>query len=874
MLNKFRTWLYRFVLVAILFSLCFSALPLAVFAQAGSSHEVETNELLVKYAEGVSSIKELPVATKEIEKLEFIAPATQLVTLEEGANVKEISKKLAASRRVEQVEVNAERNLLGPVNDRYYAEEWWLERVQAPALWKLSAHQQRKLVVAVIDSGIDRNHVELSNRIAPGGYNFLDGTTDVTDQHGHGTNVAGVIAAEANNGIGISGITGGYDVAILPLKTVGKDGKGTVAMNVQAIDYAISRKVDVITISQGGTTPSVFEQEAIQRAIDAGIIIVASSGNEAEKGNPLTYPAAYDSVLSVGSIAQNNIRSAFSTYNRFVDVVAPGEKILTTAPANRLVYASGTSFSAPIVAGTIAMMKASLPDLTVQELTELVKKTATDLGAPGVDDEYGAGLLNHERLAIELNSLRTSRSAELGQVTGVELKRQADSLLVTWASVSNAHSYTVELAIGKGPFTVVPSSGYSAEIRPITPGETYHVRVRARSAIGEERVSDSLSYTEPVAGVEQPVSPPTSTVQPMDPMHQSIENQLNDKMLKDIRLETSSLSLPKLLMDKIVASKKTLTLSAERASLSIDGQLMAELLNKNPEQLNIAIERLKMPATVPSISTRQRVLSDYYSVTFTIQRNDRKETISTVESPLNLSFTIGAVMNAKKVAAFKLEANRWHYVGGHVKENQFTVKTRQLSNLAVLENAKTFTDVSGWSKEYIEVLASKNIIQGISNTTFGPTEEITRAQFAALLSRALNLPKKPYTGQFSDVQKGNWAALDIEAANRAGIVFGSSNGSFNPTDNINREQMAAMIIRAVESANPEVLAGLNKAVPFKDEAAISTFAKPYVGAAASLGIINGKPVNGGYDFSPKENATRAHAAKMLYQFLEVCEGLE
>ena len=166
------------------------------------------------------------------------------------------------------------------------------------------------------------------------------------------------------------------------------------------------------------------------------------------------------------------------------------------------------------------------------------------------------------------------------------------------------------------------------------------------------------------------------------------------------------------------------------------------------------------------------------------------------------------------------------------------------------------------------MLASKNIIQGKTGETFAPSDDITRAQFAALLSRALNLPKQPYAATFSDVSTANWAAQDIEAANRAGIVQGEK-GKFNPNAKITRQQMAAMIIRAIEFKDPTSLKSVKSTLPFKDAASISEYAKEYVGLSASLGIISGREEKGSFVFAPKENATRAHAAKMLYKFIEM-----
>lgn len=160
----------------------------------------------------------------------------------------------------------------------------------------------------------------------------------------------------------------------------------------------------------------------------------------------------------------------------------------------------------------------------------------------------------------------------------------------------------------------------------------------------------------------------------------------------------------------------------------------------------------------------------------------------------------------------------------------------------------------------------KNSIQGKTDNVSAPSDDITRAQFVALLSRALNLSKQSHAGTFTDVSTSNWAAQDIEAANRVGIVQGEG-GKFRPNDKITRQQMATMIIRAIEYSNPTSLQDVDKTLSFKDASDISDYAKEYVGLSASLGIINGREEKGSIFFAPKENATRAHAAKMLYNLI-------
>ena len=325
------------------------------------------------------------------------------------------------------------------------------------------------------------------------------------------------------------------------------------------------------------------------------------------------------------------------------------------------------------------------------------------------------------------------------------------------------------------------------------------------------------------------------------------------------------------MLDKVIESKKMLIISTKGASLSMSTDALKGINIEDGESVEISIVGVEAEANLPRISNSQQMRSSLFDINVVVLGNEKEKKVTNFTTPIQITLDIDGVNETKKVAAFHLDEvkNVWEYVGGKVNGQTFTFTVNHLSKYAVLENDKTFDDIhTSWATEYIEVLASKNIIQGKTETLFGPNEDITRAQFAALLSRALHLPKQQYVGVFSDVSSGNWAAQDIEAASRVGIV-GGENGKFRPNEKITRQQMATMIIRAIEYKNPAILNDVSQTLTFKDANSISDYAKEYVGISASLGIISGREEKGAFYFAPKENATRAHAAKMLYQFMEL-----
>jgi len=223
---------------------------------------------------------------------------------------------------------------------------------------------------------------------------------------------------------------------------------------------------------------------------------------------------------------------------------------------------------------------------------------------------------------------------------------------------------------------------------------------------------------------------------------------------------------------------------------------------------------------------------------------------------------LSAIVNAK-VQGFVAAQN---YTGNHLIRLAFDPSSAKLVKAPI---EVKFEDIeSSWAKEFIVSLASQGKIKGLSEERFSPDTAITRAQFTVMLARVLDLPTASYEGAFADVTKKlDWAVLEIEAAHRAGIVQGSNSG-FKPGDKISREQMVTMIVKAIEKVNADLLKDVQGSLEFADSATIQDYAKNNVELAVGLGIIDGKVVNGKTVFAPKDIATRAQAAKMIYQLLE------
>lgn len=250
--------------------------------------------------------------------------------------------------------------------------------------------------IAVIDSGCNY-HVELKNNLAEG-YNMIDKNTDVTDNIGHGTGVAGVIAAEINT-VGISGVA--PKCTIIPIKAFDTDYKTKTSLVAEAIKKAADDfKCDIINLSLGSSGYTETLKSAVDYVISKGVIVIASSGNDGTEA--YSYPASFENVISVGAVDENKMVCDYSQHNDMVTLVAPGgteEKyIITLSATNSEKYAGnlGTSFSAPIVSGIAALLKSADNSLTQEDFFEIAEKVSVDLGDSGFDIYYGHGLADAE----------------------------------------------------------------------------------------------------------------------------------------------------------------------------------------------------------------------------------------------------------------------------------------------------------------------------------------------------------------------------------------------------------------------------------------------------------------------------------------------
>ncbi len=260
-------------------------------------------------------------------------------------------------------------------------QKWHYDMIKAPQAWTVT-NGSSAVKIAVLDTGIDHNHPSLANFVNTSlGRTFVGGTT--MDVQGHGTHVAGTIASYGS----VSGVM--QNATLIPVKVLGDDGSGSLYGITQGILYAANIDADVINMSLGGGGYNQSMDEAVQTATSQGTIVVAASGNDG--ASSISYPAAYSSVIAVGSVTSNRTRSSFSNYGSGLELMAPGSNIYSTYPNSRYTTLSGTSMATPHVAGVAGLIRAANPNISVSQARQILRDTAQEAGS---FTQYGYGIVD------------------------------------------------------------------------------------------------------------------------------------------------------------------------------------------------------------------------------------------------------------------------------------------------------------------------------------------------------------------------------------------------------------------------------------------------------------------------------------------------
>ncbi|MFZ1290661.1 MAG: S8 family peptidase, partial [Melioribacteraceae bacterium] len=371
-------------------------------------------------------------------------------------------------------------------DDSLFSQQWGLQNINAEKAWDYIPQNSEKIILALIDTGIDYLHPDLKNQIfqnvgeigvdengndkssnkidddqngfvddfsgwdfvnksniypAEINYDFTEWDNNPFDEHGHGTNIAGIIGAE-HNSFGIAGVN--PKIQIMNLRAFDKNGNGEEDAAASAIIYAVSMGAKVINMSWGDSEYSQVLKDVIDFAYSNGVVLVGSSGNSGS--NLPHYPSGFSNVISVGAIQSNETSASFSNYGSTIDLVAPGSQIITTNLNNSYKVVSGTSVSTPFVSAAASILL-SYNDFNNEEIKQALKTTCKDLGEVGWDEKYGAGSLDLEKTLKLLIPSEIKINFPQNDFTTSEDKININISCIT----SNFKNYNLQYGIGYNP---------------------------------------------------------------------------------------------------------------------------------------------------------------------------------------------------------------------------------------------------------------------------------------------------------------------------------------------------------------------------------------------------------------------------------------
>ncbi|MFH1710429.1 MAG: S8 family serine peptidase [bacterium] len=472
-----------------------------LFSVNGSaSDQVKVKKLLKKNNKGKMSI-----ASSGNDKID--EPGVYKLTYKDREDIYSIVDELNKDPDVEYAEPNYIYQTFIVPNDPSYSLEWGFSKIGAPSAWDVMKGDG-KVVIAVIDTGVDYRHPDLAtniwvnanetpdNGMDDDGNGYVDDVAgwdfvsipaewaaagedpgppdnDPMDFYGHGTHVSGIVAGKPNNGIGIAGAA--WDCKIMPLRAgyMYVDGNGYLELEdiAEALYYAADNGASVINMSFGCSYNARCLREAVKYAHSKGCVMVSSAGNVDgyDAGQPF-YPAAYDHVIAVASVDSADKISvwnmyAFSNFGDFVDICAPGTAILSTLPNGSYGYASGTSMASPFVAGVAALVISKHKDWTPEQVESRLKATADDIYAINTQSflqgKLGAGRISAKKALGNLSmaitypkpssiisgSVVVKGSADIENFDNYKLECSSVSSPDAWAPIMELSSTPVEAGI-------------------------------------------------------------------------------------------------------------------------------------------------------------------------------------------------------------------------------------------------------------------------------------------------------------------------------------------------------------------------------------------------------------------------------------------
>ncbi|WP_248929386.1 S8 family serine peptidase [Paenibacillus hamazuiensis] len=746
--------------------------------------------------------------------------------------------------------------------DPLIEKQTYLQSIHIEEAWN-QATGNNAMVIAMVDTGVDLSHKDLIPNLVDG-VNLINPELPPQDDNGHGTNVAGVIAAVANNDRGVAGIL--WKAKLMPIKALEGDGTGGEAKLGEGIKYAVDHGAKIVVLSLGLNKYSSYMSEIVQYAEDHDVLLVAATGNE---GNRVKYPAAYPTVLAVGGMSADKQAAERSNTGPEIDVVAPWD-VFTTAIGGDYGYQEGTSMAAPQVAAVAALAWAKYPWMKPYEIRSLIRQTAEDLSGKGWSESVGYGLLRADRVMNEpyLEDMYEPNNRK-DQAKAISISKMVSAVFTggddaDWYALNAPYNGSMQLSLQMGPGFPVTVNHFNADgtfqSYTLGAGNTLTVPVLKGTNYIQLQLKDRS------AKVKTPYRLTTSFQIYRD------EFEDNDRQYKAFVLPVRSQTITGTFHQQndqdwyMLPVRQSGTL---RVKLSVDTARMDPVLfiQKTGEKgttIDQGGDGAGESTTAISVFP-----GDYY-----IRVNNIKDYSYPVVGEYTLGFEYEAKMidpnepNDKPYQATAIRSDSLYegVIGREGDADWFLLKV-DAESIAELRLTGIPEGVSMTMAEYDsglkqlrstesgysqrEVVLQRRLPPGTYYVKLTSSEPFDTSMYG------FEAKVKPLVGGFTDIY-GHWAANDIVQAAQRGIIDGYGGYLFLPDKTITRAEAAAIIVRAFKLAK-------ERAVRYTD-LKFSHWAYSFVAKAAQAGIVDGYPDG---SFAPDQPVTRMEMTAMVARAMKI-----
>lgn len=408
----------------------------------------DPDDVSAAYAQsGVTPIDELPDINLRVVRVD-------------SGDLQSAGEALAGTGLFESIQKNYIYQAARTPNDALYDDKFDLVQINAPEAWDVTVGDEG-VIIAIADTGVQRDHPDLEDQLI-GGTDVYDGDDDYSDVAGHGTGVAGMAAAMSNNNEGVTGVA--WECRLVGIRVAGDDGRSTGAHIAAGILAGVAEGAKVVNVSFAPLQGNSVVRAAAQRAFNLGALVIISSGNSGREYSS----RGYSEALFVGAVKANDELAAFSDQGPYVDLVAPGVGVRTTALGDDYGWVSGTSFASPIVAGVAALCWSVNPDLRPTSIRDALLDTARDLGPPRKDSTFGHGLVDAQA-AVEAARAATTEPDTRAPTVRVTLPSDGSRKsrrFTTAVSVTGDDVADVVLSVDGTPFATDNRKPYRFTVDP------------------------------------------------------------------------------------------------------------------------------------------------------------------------------------------------------------------------------------------------------------------------------------------------------------------------------------------------------------------------------------------------------------------------